>query len=360
MRCSEAGTFKNRDIIFFVQVIEENLRNCEGEIKLIPETIEDLWHLRFLIEKGDKVFSITKRAVQSDDKLRSDKEFVVVRIGIEVERVEFHKFANRLRIIGKIFAGIEASGFHTLNVTIGREISIIKKWKREQLERLKEAVENSKRPEILILTIEEGEAIAGIVRQWGVEEIFEESRSYSKDYGNERTEFFQDVLKKLKSLDFRFLIIAGPGFTKKDFYNFISIENPEIAKKAVVVDTAGIGKRGFIEVLKRREIDRLVGNLRLAEEAEVVEKFLERISKGEKVAYGIEEVKKALEYGAIEMLLVSDDYLLRERENWDVDGFIEKARNMGGKVVILSSEFEPGEIVSKLGGIGALLRFEVK
>ncbi|MEM5824289.1 MAG: hypothetical protein QXE98_06070 [Archaeoglobaceae archaeon] len=33
---------------------------------------------------------------------------------------------------------------------------------------------------------------------------------------------------------------------------------------------------------------------------------------------------------------------------------------MGGKVAILSSEFEPGEIVSKLGGICALLRFEIE
>ncbi len=343
-----------------MQIIEENIRNGEGEIKLIPETIEDLWHLRFLIEKGDKVFSITKRATQSDDKLRSDKEFVIVRIGIEVEKVEFHKFASRLRIIGKIFAGIEASGFHTLNITVGRELSIIKKWRKEQLERLKEAVENSKRPEIVILTIEEGEAIAGVLRQWGIEEVFEESRSYSKGCGGEREEFFSEILEKIKNLNFRFLVIAGPGFAKKDFYNFISLKNPEIAKKAVVVDTAGIGKRGFIEVLKRREIDRLIGHLRLAEEAEIVDLFLKRVSKGERVAYGIEDVKKAQEYGAIETLLVSDDYLLGEREKWDIDGFIESVRTMGGKVIILSSEFEPGEIISKLGGIGALLRFEIK
>ncbi|MEM0350975.1 MAG: mRNA surveillance protein Pelota, partial [Archaeoglobaceae archaeon] len=88
-----------------MQIVEENLRGDEGEIKLIPETIEDLWHLRFLIEKGDKVFSLTKRAIQSEDKLRSDKEMVFVRIGVEVEKVEFHKFANRLRIAGKIFSG---------------------------------------------------------------------------------------------------------------------------------------------------------------------------------------------------------------------------------------------------------------
>lgn len=343
-----------------MQIIEENLRGDAGEIKLVPETLEDLWHLKFIIEKGDIVFSVTKRATQSDDKLRSDKELVVVRIGIEVERVEFHKFANRLRIVGKIIAGIEASGFHTLNVTVGKELSIVKKWKKEQMARLRKAVEQSKRPEVVILTIEEGEAIAGVLREWGVEEIFEERKSYSKDYDGTREEFFAHVLEKLKNLSFRFLVIAGPGFAKKDFHNFIASKSPELAEKAMVVDTSSIGTRGFVEVVRRRAIDKLVGEIRLAEEAELVEKLLEGISKGEKVAYGIENVRTAKEYGAIETLLVSDDYLLRERENWDIDGFMEEVREMGGKVVILSSEFEPGEIVSKLGGICAILRFEIE
>lgn len=342
-----------------MQIVEENLRDDEGEIKLIPETLEDLWHLKFLIKKGDRVFSLTKRAMQSDDKLRSDKELVVVRIGVEVEKVEFHKFANRLRITGKIVSGIEASGYHTLNITTGKELSIVKKWRREQMERLKKAVEQSKRPEVVILTIEEGGAVTGVLREWGVEEIFEEYSSYSKDYGGIREDFFARVLEKLQTLSFRFLVIAGPGFAKRDFHEFLVLKAPQVAERSVIVDTSSIGTRGFVEVVRRRAIDRLVGKVRLAEEVELVERLLERIAKGEKVAYGVESVQKAKEYGAIETLLVSDDYLLREREKWDVDEFMEEVRKMGGKVVILSSEFEPGEIISKLGGICAVLRFEI-
>ncbi|MEM4945065.1 MAG: mRNA surveillance protein Pelota, partial [Archaeoglobaceae archaeon] len=94
-----------------MQVLEENLKNNEGEIKLIPENLDDLWHLKFIIEKGDIVFSLTKRATHSDDKLRGDKELVTVRIGVEVEKVEFHRFANRLRVMGRIVAGVEEAGF---------------------------------------------------------------------------------------------------------------------------------------------------------------------------------------------------------------------------------------------------------
>ncbi len=345
-----------------MQIVEENLRGEGGEIKLVPETLDDLWHLKFVIERGDIVYAVTKRASQSGDKLRSDKELITVRLGVEVEKVEFHRFANRLRISGKIVAGIDESGYHTLNITVGRELSIVKeRWKREQLERIRYAVEASKRPEVLILTIEEGEAIAGVLRHWGVEEVFEVSRSYSKDASDGRREFFGEVAAKLESVDFRYLVIAGPGFAKRDFHKFLSEKSPEIARKAVIVDTSSIGVRGFTEVLKRRVIDRIAGEIRLAEEAEYIDKLLEGIAKGRGVAYGIEDVRLAHGYGAIEILLIADEFLFeaREEREWDIDEFMREVEDMGGKVVVMSTEFEPGKRLMSLGGIAAILRFDV-
>jgi len=342
-----------------LQIVEENLRDGEGEIKLIPETLDDLWHLKYVIEKGDVVFALTKRVSQSNDKLRSDKEMVTVRLGVEVEKVEFHRFANRLRITGKIVAGIDESGYHTINVMVGKEVSIVKRWKEEQLKRIRYAVEASKRPEILILTIEEGEVIAGIVRQWGVEEVFEVRSGYRKDSGDGRRAFFAEVAAKLENAEFKYLVIAGPGFAKKDFYDFLKEKHPEIAKRAIIVDASSIGTRGFVEVLKRRVMDRIVGEVRLAEEAEYVDRLLEGIAKGEKVAYGLDEVKRAFTYGAIDVLLIADEYLLRERERWDIDEFMKDVESAGGRIVILSTEFEPGKRLMSLGGIAALLRFNI-
>lgn len=343
-----------------MQIVEENLKGKEGEIKLIPETLDDLWHLKFILEKGDVVFATTRRATQSNDKLRSDKEMIIVRLGIEVEKVEFHRFANRLRISGKIITGIDESGYHTINVSVGKEISIIKKWKEEQLKRLKEAVELSKRPEIVIATIEEGEAVVGVLRQWGVDEVFEVRAGYGKERGDGRKEFFGEVLSKLENLEFRYLVIAGPGFTKKDFYDFLREKKPEVGKKAILCDTSSIGLRGFIEVLKRRVIDRITGEIRLAEEAEYMDRLLEGIAKGQKVAYGIEEVEKAKNYGAIEVLLIADEFLNEEREKWDIDSFMQEVEAAGGKIVIMSTEFEPGKRLMSLGGIAALLRFNIE
>ncbi len=339
-----------------MKVVEENLRGNEGEIKLIPETIEDLWHLKYIVEPGDIVFSLTKRVSESSDKLRSDKEMVVVRLGIQVERVEFHKFANRLRITGRIVGGLDESGYHTLNITQGKELSIIKKWKEEQLKRIKMAVESSNRPEVVILTIEEGEAVIGILRQWGVEEVGVVRGSYGKDRGDNRREFFGEVYSALKNLDFKYLVIAGPGFTKNDFYEFLK-EKDKV--DAVIVDASSIGTRGFIEVLKRGVIDRIVGELKISRDAEYIDKLLEEIAKDGKAAYGLDEVKKAYEYGAIETLLITDEFLRKEREKWDIDEFLKNVENMGAEIVIMSSEFEPGKRLNALGGVAALLRFKL-
>ena len=342
-----------------MKVLEEVKRGKQLELKLVPESVEDLWHLKHILEKGDVVFSLTKRISESSDKLRSDKEKVTVRLGIEVEKVEFQKFSNRLRITGKIVAGVEDSGYHTISITPGKELSIIKEWKKEQLERINYAVESSERPEVVIVTIEEGEAVIGVLRQWGVDEVAEIRKGYAKDAGSLRGEFFSDVYSALKNINFEYLIIAGPGFTKDDFAEFLKEKDPELGKKVVLCDASSIGVRGFVEVLKRGVVDRIAGEVRLSREAELLEKLMEEIAKDGLAVYGLEEVKKAKDYGAIETLLVVDEFLIAERERWDIDEFLREVEGMGGKIVVLSSDFEPGKRLTALGGIAALLRFKI-
>ena len=47
----------------------------EGIVTLVPETLDDLWHLSHIVEVGDSVSSKTTRRIQDNtgDKLRSDR-----------------------------------------------------------------------------------------------------------------------------------------------------------------------------------------------------------------------------------------------------------------------------------------------
>jgi len=50
------------------------LKDRFGEIRLFPESIDDLWHLRHLISPGDLVFATTFRSVDTaTDKIRPEK-----------------------------------------------------------------------------------------------------------------------------------------------------------------------------------------------------------------------------------------------------------------------------------------------
>ncbi|MCZ7396720.1 MAG: mRNA surveillance protein pelota [Candidatus Methanoperedens sp.] len=347
-----------------MKVLKKELRFNEGEISLITESLDDLWHLKYILEPHDIVYAFTKRRIEgATDKLRPEKaDKKTIRLGIEVEKVEFHRFSNRLRVHGIIAeGGIDAGAYHTLNIEEGTNLSIIKQWKNDQLERLREAELAARRPRVIIATIEEGEACIGVVRQYGVEESSSLEQSLGKGEGNKRNEFFGEFASQLKwaAEKVEAVILAGPGFTKEDFLDFLKTKEPELAKKILLEDTSSIGVSGFQEVLRRGAVDRIMEESRIGREAKLIEELMKEISIEGKAAYGMEEVRNAQSMGAIETLLITDELLRTEREGKTIDIFLKDVEHSQGRIVVFSTEFEPGKKLESLGGIAALLRFKV-
>lgn len=347
-----------------MRVTNRALKGVEGEIAVTAETLDDLWHLKYIIEKGDLVFALTKRKSDTtNDKLRPEKvEKVKVRLGIRVEELEFHKFANRLRIHGMIEHGMDAGSYHTLNIEIGTNLAIVKEhWKSDQLQRIKDAEEAGKRPKVVILAIEEGDADIGFVHHYGIEVYSHIRQSSGKRESSLRNEFFREVLEQLKQAvpEDASIVVAGPGFTKEDFMKYFQGLEPELASKALIEDTSMIGMSGFQEVLRRGAVDRIMQESRIARESVLIEDLIREISICGKAAYGFEEVKNALNYGAVETLLIADETLREGREKGGIDELLQEVEQAQGKVVVFSTAFEPGDKLRKLGGIAALLRFKI-
>ena len=100
-----------------MKIIFKDLKH--GEIKLVPENLDDIWHLYNVIEEGDIIRAITFRTTdEKDDKIRSKKtEKKRMKLDIAVEKVSFHPFSDRLRIHGIIKEGPQDLGMHhTFNV----------------------------------------------------------------------------------------------------------------------------------------------------------------------------------------------------------------------------------------------------
>ena len=85
-------------------------------------------------------------------------------------------------------------------------------------------------------------------------------------------------------------------------------------------------------------------------------KFLEKIAKShDYVAYSKNEVKKATDMGAVEKLLVLDE-AVRDTSSQQIMNNVE---NMGGKVMIISSQHDAGKQLESLGSFAAFLRYPI-
>ena len=340
-------------------------------LTLVPESLDDLWHLSHVVEPGDRVAGDTTRRIQrNDEQLRDtggEREHLWVELA--VEDVEFAKFANRLRVGGEIAdcsREDQLGHHHTINVETQTEVEVEKVWKPDQHERVEEAVEATDNPDVAIATVEEGQAYIHTVAQYGTEERASLSGTTGKgEYARSRAELFADLTDVLGRLDVDAVILAGPGFTKQDALDHIEENTVELAELVTTVDTSAVGDRGVHEVLKRGAVEEVHQQTRIAEESALVDELTGRIAEGAKVAYGPDSVAEAAEYGAVETLLVLDDNLRRERRGegeWDVDvdRVIETVEQKGGDVTVFSGEFDPGQQLANLGGIAALLRYRLE
>ena len=333
------------------------LKDNFGEIRLLPENVDDLWHLRHLVGPGDLVFATTFRSVDAaSDKLRPEKlEKRPVRLGVRIEREDFSEHGIRLRLSGIIEHGPDAGAYHTLNVETGYEISVIKRWRPIDLERIDRAVKASVYGVIHILTLEEGEAELFRLRQYGPESVVTITSGSGKGAEtNSRTTFFDQVIAIIDSITGP-LIIAGPGFIKDDFVKYAKGKNSTPAAAAVIVETRRTGRGAVQDVVGKGTLEKLVGDLQLSREVRAMDDVLARIAQDGPVAYGKQEVNNAVGFGAADQVLVVDS-LIRDPE---IVRLIEHAETMRASVVVLSGSFEPGERLLSLGGIAALLRYKL-
>lgn len=341
-----------------MRLLFRRLRKGQGPLRLVPESGDDLYHLRHLIGPGDRVTGWTTRKSPAPgaDRMRASPDRVPVRITLEAEGAEFHPSATLLRVPGRIVdprpEGV-TGGHHTLTLAPFDEVEIEKQWLGHHLDRLRDALEGP-RGAVLLVTLEEGLAVGGELRAWGVEEKFTVEMGYGKGPGRDslRGEFFRQVAECLGRERAETVVVAGPGFAKEDLLAHLKERHPAVAAKAVVATCRSAGPPGFNELLRTGAVDRVVKAHRLAAEARLIDALLTDIAKGSRRAlYGAGPVEAAVAQGAVESLLISDD-LVRGRE--PLMEAVERAR---GRVTVFSSEAEPGRRLKGLGGVAALLRF---
>ena len=347
-----------------MKVIFKDLKN--GEIKVVPENLDDIWHLYNIIDEGDLVRAVTFRTdEQKDDKIRSKKsEKKRMKLGIRVEKVSFHEFSNRLRIHGTIEEGPQDLGsYHTLNVDADGmdKFSIVKEnWKHHQIERIDEAVKQRKQPFVVFVSLDEDNATVAVLRQSGVQCIANiESKRSGKMYESTNTEkeYFGGIISIVKTNKTKEspLVVIGPGFTREHFVKQGKERDSEIFENCITHGTGNAGMNGIHEAIRSGLVEQITKDNRVSFETKLVEKLFEEIRKNGLATYGEQEVSDALGKGAVEHLLILD-VLVRSKNG---EQLLKLARQTKSKFTIINNIHEAGKKFEGIGGLGALLRFKI-
>ena len=334
-----------------------------GEIKLKVQTLDDLWHLYNIIEAGDMVFALTTRREETRaDSIRAERgEKKRMRLGIRVEKTEFHEFGDWLRVHGIIEEGKQDIGsYHTLNISVDDDLTVQKVWTRHQLDVLEQAEKATSRPLITLLAIDDDEAVIAQLREYGVKQVAsirsERSGKFYSTKEKKEDGFFDEIIQVLKgSSEGGPLIILGPGFAKERVLAYGLDKYPDSFSNCQSVASGQSGMTGVQEVLKKGIGSKLLEDSRVALETQLVEELLAEIAKDNLYAYGEDETRKAVDAGAVETLLVNSR-AARERRFEKILDMAERSRS---RIVVISEVHDSGKTLESLGGIGAILRYKM-
>jgi protein pelota len=341
----------------------------KGEVKLTLTNLDDLWYLSHIISPGDFVKGSTFRKFKlgSDDDRKAKIVKKRVFLKIQVEKVEFHKYSNILRVSGTVEEGLDdlpKGSYHTFNLEENVTITVIKKkWLKYQIDKLADA--SAEQPaKILICVFDRESAIFALMRQYGFEVICELSGQVQKktDQNHETKDFYQEIIKNLEDYDskhnFNNLILGSPAFFKTELSK--KINNTNLKKKIIFGTCSSVSKSGINELLKRDELKQALQNDRVSQEMALVEALLSEISKDGLAGYGIKEVEEKANSGSVKALLITDSLINEAKLNNNfkrLDKIMLIVEQTNGSITIVSYDNEAGSKLNGLGGIAAILRY---
>jgi len=344
----------------------------QGTCTITAESPDDLWTLRRLLAPGDTVVTKSSRVSKREgDYTRPNKgERISVTIALKVEGVSLDSSVGRLRIRGKIIEASDDSvtkaGSHSLLISPGQELTIRKEeWGPSETRILSSSTASERR--FLLIAIDRREAGVGLLAgsHLTVSSTVESGASGKGGAGTKEVDmqpYFRKVLELLKATwrDGDVVVVAGAGNTKLTMENLIR-KDPDLRKNEVLVEGFDLsGSDGVRALVKSDGFRKVASDSVLVEIQEAVEEAIRRISRGERrIAYTLPRVSEAAKAGAVEKCVVSDDVFANNIDENALVQTLNTIEEKGGKVFLTDSSLETGKQVSALGGIVALLRYDL-
>ncbi|XP_066578026.1 protein pelota homolog [Amia ocellicauda] len=357
-----------------------------GQVTLIPEEPEDMWHTYNLLQMGDSLRASTIRKVQTESSTGSvGSNRVRTTLTISVETIDFDTQACQLRVKGTNIQEneyVKMGAYHTIELELNRKFTLAKKvWDSVVLDRIEQACDAAQKADVAAVVMQEGLANIVLVTpamtllRAKVEVTIPRKRRGSCAQHDRALERFYDAVVQgiLRHINFdvvKCVLVGSPGFVKEQFCNYmfqqaVRSDNKlllENRPKFMQVHSSSGHKYSLKEILSDPTVTSRLSETKAAGEVKALEDFYKMLQhEPDRAFYGVAHVERANEAMAIDVLLISDelfrhqDIATRNRYVRLVDG----VRENGGSVRIFSSLHVSGEQLNQLSGVAAVLRFPI-
>jgi peptide chain release factor subunit 1 len=164
----------------------------------------------------------------------------------------------------------------------------------------------------------------------------------------------EEMAEKFRGENIKGILVGGPFPTKEEFVNGNYLPTDIKNKILALIDLSYTDESGLEELVNKAED--VIKNSEVAEEKRIVKEFFKKLATDpDFVVYGLADTKKALELGAVDTLLISED-----KDEKIMNELIELAKMFGTDVKIISKETQEGVQFANLGGIGGILRYKLE
>ena len=350
------------------------LRQQEAHWKLRIESEDDLWVLVRLASPGRNIAMLGERrdttTAESGSRAKA-AERKKMWIELRILNTEYQTYSDLLRIHGIIEqAPMDIGSHHTHLIEVGDEVELTSLVPYPSFDHalLKEAVDSANKTNISLIVVENDEIVLFYVTPRGLKE----SSTWAMRGGGKRvdtksssvtaTNFRAKVIKEItESLAEQTpLILCGPGHARDVLLG--ELKSAGQTRFMTSIATSMSGRAGANELLREGLAGSLLEQYAITKEIKLLEEAWTRLSTKGAIAYGHQELLKALEEGAIETALITADLLRDGNEKigdmtWSK--WAEGLEAIGAELVQCSTDHDSGQQLLGMGGAVALLRYRM-
>jgi len=204
-------------------------KDGDGDIKMVPEEGEDMWHAYNLIREGDVVTATTFRKIARDSGAGSESERIKLKLSVQVEGIEYDGEGHQIRLKGRNLTEnehVKLGAYHTIELDLQRAFTLHKeRWDSLDIERIKQCSDPAASADLAVLLISEGLAHLCLVGRTctltraKIEVNLPRKRGaaaagYDKALDTFHQRVFNAIVRHVDWDIVKCLVIAGPGFAK--------------------------------------------------------------------------------------------------------------------------------------------------